>query len=179
MSDRLGEKTKSNEGALTFPHLAANLEISSEFPLEFPKIVQTTTTAVDVEDIFKDVKRKHIAKVNYELLMNTGRGGDKDKYVPSGNASFSTKKQMGLAWDEFKKAAGDAKKTIDNELPTDEEFKRLSTAIEAATKDFNPHVYFLGTTCMMPTTFRNNSSIFIHEKKLHTGNDPSPLSLID
>ena len=80
----------------------------------------------------------------------------------------NTKKQS-LLTDDFSK---NAKVTLDyvyGELKSDKEYLRLTEEMTELTKEFNPHVYFLGTTCMMPTTYRNNSSILLHEQNRKLG----------
>jgi len=114
-----------------------------------------------------------VARQNYEFVISPV--SQQKKYQP---ISQQVAAKQSLHIQELSAASAETKKYLKDSLPNLKEFLSLETKMKEKTKDYDPEVYMLGTTCMMPTTFRNNSSILIYDRIHSTGMDLLQLLIV-
>ncbi|KAL4465254.1 hypothetical protein ABPG74_001968 [Tetrahymena malaccensis] len=154
-----------------FLHVEATNIIAEKFAENFPSISESSSAykskveflELELNELFPFLKNKTISKKNYQLIFNAKQ--NEEVYQPI-QQQVSTKKY--LLTEDFEIQAQEVKKELIKEVQS-AHFQSLESFLKEKTKDYDPSVYFLGTTCMMPTTFRNNSSILVYEKTLKQG----------
>ncbi|EAR97113.2 metallo-beta-lactamase domain protein (macronuclear) [Tetrahymena thermophila SB210] len=160
-----------NNHSDTFLHVQATNIIAEQFPENFPKISENTKNyksesefyEIELNQLFPYLKNKTISKKNYQLIFNSKQAGQAYQPILS---QKNTKKYF--LTEEFQSEAEKLKVDLVQEMKSNE-FILFDAQIRQNTKNYDPHIYFLGTSCMTPTIFRNNSSILIYEQSLKQG----------
>ncbi|KAL4488971.1 hypothetical protein ABPG72_005758 [Tetrahymena utriculariae] len=155
----------------TFLHVEATNIIADQFPENYPTINENTENyksqrefyEIKLDQLFPYLKNKAISKKNHQLIFNSKQ--TEEAYQPI-QSQKSTKKYFQT--EEFQSEAEKLKVDLLNEMQS-KEYKLFDTLFKEKTKSYDPHIYFLGTSCMTPTIFRNNSSILIYEQRLKQG----------
>ncbi|KAL4441684.1 hypothetical protein ABPG74_008681 [Tetrahymena malaccensis] len=155
----------------TFAHVEATNIIAEQFPQNFPKISennnnyksQTQFYEIYLDQLFPYLKNKTKSKKNYQLIFNSKQA--ELAYFPI-QQQKNTKKY--ILTDQFQSEAEKLKISLLDEIQQ-KEYKLFENELKEKTKNYDPHIYFLGTSCMTPTIFRNNSSILIYEQSLKQG----------
>lgn len=158
LSDNLIDPSSSE-----FEHISATNQLAAEFPRNYPQISALIKEKKSLQTLFPFLKNTALARQNYEFVISPV--AQQKKYQPLSQQAAA---KQSLHIQELSAASAETQKYLKDSLPTQKEFLSLESKMKEKTKEYDPEIYMLGTTCMMPTTYRNNSSILIYDRNHST-----------